>query len=318
MATPMPADTLMKVLKGEGLKVVGVKNWKTHNRNHKGAFGPVNGVMMHHTVTKGTDSSVGICYNGHATLPGPLCHGVIDKDGTVYLVSAGRANHAGSGDSRVLSAIVDERDAPKPANTDADGNSRFYGFECVNLGDGKDPWPTAQVEAMEKAASAICRFYGWSGASVIAHKEWQPGKIDPKGPAFDNMDGFRARVDTCLKKAPNKPSTPTKPPAPSKPTTPTKPVVSLAHVVAAARKDPKAAQGKTTYKAEVLIVEKALVAEGLLASKWADGSYGTLTVAAYRKWQNRRGYFTADTADGIPGKATLTALGAKHGFTVKA
>ncbi|MFB7012913.1 MULTISPECIES: N-acetylmuramoyl-L-alanine amidase [unclassified Streptomyces] len=312
MATPMTAETLMKVLKDEGLNVVGVKSWKTHNRAGHGAWGPINGVIMHHTVTKGTDASVNICYNGHATLPGPLCHGVIDKDGTVYLVSAGRANHAGLGDGNVLSAVVAEKKPPVDKTADTDGNSRFYGFECVNLGDGKDPWPDVQVDAMVKAAAAICRHYGWKAASVIGHKEWQPGKIDPKGPAFDDMDAFRARITKQL--GDDKPSTPSKPPT-SKPST--KPSVSLAHVVSAARKDPGAPQGKTTYKAEVLLVEKALVAEGLLASKWADGSYGTLTLAAYKRWQNRCGYFTADTADGIPGKTTLARLADRHGFTVK-
>ena len=29
-----------------------------------------------------------------------------------------------------------------------DGKARFYGFECVNRGDGKDPWPAAQLDAM--------------------------------------------------------------------------------------------------------------------------------------------------------------------------
>lgn len=45
----------------------------------------------------------------------------------------------------------------------------------------------------------------------------------------------------------------------------TKRKVSLAHIVYAAKHDPAAAQGHTTYEAEVLLVEKALRAEGLLA-----------------------------------------------------
>lgn len=108
--------------------------------------------------------------------------------------------------------------------------------------------------------------------------------------------------------------TPNKPVPPSKPTP--KPSVSLAHVVAAAKHDPAAPQGATTYKAEVLLVEKALLAEGLLDAKYAgDGSYGTLTVKAYRAWQRRCGFSGAD-ADGIPGIQTLTKLGQAHGFSV--
>jgi len=102
---------------------------------------------------------------------------------------------------------------------------------------------------------------------------------------------------------------------PAKPST--KPTVSLAHVVAAARKDPAAAQGHTTYKAEVLLVEKALATEKLLAALYVDGSFGTKTLSAYASWQRKLGY-TGSSADGIPGKTSLTRLGDKHGFTVVA
>ncbi|MER5584130.1 N-acetylmuramoyl-L-alanine amidase [Streptomyces asoensis] len=97
-----------------------------------------------------------------------------------------------------------------------------------------------------------------------------------------------------------------------------KPKVSLAHVVASARKDPPAADGHTTYKAEVLIIEKALKAEGLLPSQYVDGSFGTKTVAAYARWQRSPagGGYTGADADGIPGKSSLRLLGARHGFTV--
>jgi peptidoglycan hydrolase-like protein with peptidoglycan-binding domain len=102
-------------------------------------------------------------------------------------------------------------------------------------------------------------------------------------------------------------------PTPTKPAA--KPKVSLAHVVYAAKHDPTAAQGHTSYKADVLLVEKALHAEGLLASQYVDGSYGTKTVTAYAAWQKRCGY-TGSAADGIPGQASLDRLATKHGFTV--
>ncbi|MEU0426426.1 N-acetylmuramoyl-L-alanine amidase [Streptomyces canus] len=105
---------------------------------------------------------------------------------------------------------------------------------------------------------------------------------------------------------------------PTKPSTPAKPKVSLAHIVYAARRDPAAAQGHTSYKAEVLTVEKALKAEGLLASSYVDGSFGTKTVAAYARWQRSPagGGYVGDGADGIPGAASLKRLAAKHGFQV--
>lgn len=97
--------------------------------------------------------------------------------------------------------------------------------------------------------------------------------------------------------------------------TPPKVKVSLAHVVAAARRDPGLPQGGTTYKTEVLAVERALQAEGLLSATWVDGSFGTKTKTAYSAWQRRCGYSGPD-ADGIPGRDSLTRLGARHGFTV--
>lgn len=103
--------------------------------------------------------------------------------------------------------------------------------------------------------------------------------------------------------------------APAPATPPTQPTVSLKHIVYAAQHDPAAAQGHTTYKGEVLLVEKALHAEGLLATGYVDGSFGTLTVAAYKAWQRHLGY-SGTAADGIPGKTSLTKLGARHGFTV--
>jgi hypothetical protein len=98
----------------------------------------------------------------------------------------------------------------------------------------------------------------------------------------------------------------------------TKPKVSLAHVVYAAKHDPAAAQGHTSCKAEVLLVEKALKAEGFLSSQYVDGSFGTLTVTAYARWQRSPagGGYVGSAADGIPGSASLKRLAAKHGFTV--
>lgn len=142
MSSPMSASTFLAALKDEGLTVVQVGDWRTHNRNQQGDWGPVNGVMIHHTVTKGTAATIQLCRDGHSDLPGPLCHGVIAKDGRVHLVGYGRANHAGLGDDDVLRAVIAEKSLPPDNEANTDGNRHFYGFECENLGDGKDPGPT--------------------------------------------------------------------------------------------------------------------------------------------------------------------------------
>ncbi|AQT74362.1 MULTISPECIES: N-acetylmuramoyl-L-alanine amidase [Streptomyces] len=196
MAAPMSADRFINALRNEGLTVVEVGAWRTHNRNHKGPWGPLHGVMIHHTVTRGTAYSVELCRNGHSALPGPLCHGVIGKDGRVHLVGYGRANHAGLGDPDVLAAVIAERRLPPDNEATTDGNRHFYGFECVNLGDGEDPWPPAQIDAIARASAALCRVHRWTARSVIGHREWQPGKVDPRG---FTMASLRERIAERLK-----------------------------------------------------------------------------------------------------------------------
>lgn len=206
MATPLTPDRLIAVLRTAGLTVVEHPGWRTHNRNHAGAWGPVHGVMIHHTVSSGASSSVELCYNGYAELPGPLCHGVITKDGSIHLVGNGRANHAGGGDPNVLAAVIDERYNDRPPDTHQhqgstgaiDGNPHFYGFECINLGNGTDPWPAAQVSAITKLSAALCRAHGWSEKSVIGHSEWSDWKNDPRGPGMPTMTSLRTEVKARL------------------------------------------------------------------------------------------------------------------------
>lgn len=203
MATPLSASRLVEALRDEGCTVHEVPGWRTHNRNHKGAWGPVHGVQIHHTVTAPGTDVVGLIYNGHSALPGPLATGCITKDGIVHLTGNGRANHAGGGDGRVLQAVIDESYGDRPPATQkhdgspgaVDGNARFYGWECENKGDGRDPWPRVQYVAMVRATAAICRTHGWSAKSGIGHLEWSDWKVDPRG--FDMTD-FRRDLAACL------------------------------------------------------------------------------------------------------------------------
>ncbi|MGP3986666.1 N-acetylmuramoyl-L-alanine amidase [Streptomyces sp. 3N207] len=196
MATPITATAFVQALKKEGVQVEEVRDWRNHNRNQQGPWGPVHGIMIHHTVTSGSAETVDLIYDGHPELPGPLSHGCITKDGTVHLTGHGRANHAGSGDDDVLRAVIAERATPRPNQQNTDGNRYFYGFECENLGDGKDPWPDEQLDAIERAAAALCRHHGWGARSVIGHLEWTDQKSDPRGFTMDDM---RERIAERLK-----------------------------------------------------------------------------------------------------------------------
>ncbi|MFJ8821629.1 peptidoglycan-binding protein [Streptomyces sp. NPDC102467] len=296
MAAPLTADALVSALRAEGVTVVEHPGWRTNNRNQKGSWGPVNGVIIHHTVSSGTSSSVGLCFNGHSALPGPLCHGVIAKDGTVHLVGNGRANHAGGGDPSVLQAVITETYGDRPPAPHqhegsagaVDGNSRFYGFECVNLGDGHDPWPDAQLDAVERVSAALCRAHGWGAKSVIGHLEWSDWKSDPRGFA---MTGMRRRVQSRLSSSHGgaQPSEPPRPP----------------------RYQPF--PGASFFKGApnsplVTAMGRRLVAEGCGRYRVGPSAHWSETDRqSYAAWQRKLGYRGAD-ADGWPGAASWAAL----------
>lgn len=213
MATPMSAPRMFKALKAEGVNVVQVRDWRTHNRNHKGAWGEVYGVLIHHTA--GVSSGMAdFCYNGTAALPGPLCHAMAAKNGKVHLVGHGRANHAGLIAANALASLkAEDGKHPAPGPDSVDGNRCLYGLEVENKGDGKDPYPADQWDQSVRWAAAICRFHGWTAESVGAHKEVTSRKIDP---SF-TMRTFRTAVAARLAHAASWSPGDAPTPAPAKP-----------------------------------------------------------------------------------------------------
>lgn len=215
MATPMTAAEWISALVKGGVPFFLDEGWTKHNRNHRGPWGPVNGVMIHHTA--GTNS-LSLVREGTPDLPGPLAHAHLSKGGRVTLVSHGRTNHAGAGSQAVYDRVVEDLPVRgKPGPDVVDGNACFYGIEIENLGNGRDLYPVAQYDAAVGWATAICRHHGWTADSVIGHKEWTRRKIDP---SFD-MDRFREDVASGLVDGPE-PVPPEPTPGP-KPTGPQRP-----------------------------------------------------------------------------------------------
>jgi hypothetical protein len=191
----MSSSQIVAQLKKWNVKYKTYKSWSTHNRNSKGAWGPVNGFIWHHTGSDSTDQR-NLLYNGISGLPGPLSHFGIAQDGTVWLIGWGRANHAGLGDDDVLRAVVAENYGKYPPvdnETNTDGNSRFYGVEIWYSGSHK--MTNAQYDSALKLSAAILDFHKWSEKSVIAHGEWQPGKWDPGISSGKLMDMADVRDD---------------------------------------------------------------------------------------------------------------------------
>lgn len=186
-------NNLPQILRSYGLKVVEVPGWKTRGRPAStGTFAPA-GVLCHHTATSvrsSLTSVLNLLVRGRSDLPGPLCQLSLGRDGTVYVVAAGRANHAGKA---------------KPAGTmsGGDGNSLYIGIEAQNDGVG-EKWPTVQYEAYVLLAAVLSvRITHNSANTVLGHKETSyDGKVDP---TF-NMSQFRNKVAVKMAEINNPPS----------------------------------------------------------------------------------------------------------------
>lgn len=78
-----------------GLKVDEQPGWRTRGRAD---VGTIKGVICHHTAgpKTGIMPSLGVVTNGRSDLPGPLSQLCLGRDGTFFVMAAGRANHAGA------------------------------------------------------------------------------------------------------------------------------------------------------------------------------------------------------------------------------
>lgn len=197
MSTPMTSTQFLKQLEAWDIPHKAIhSDWATHNRAGHGPWGPVNGIVLHHTGSDDQTSMPSLLWFGRNDLPGPLCHGGITKAGLVLLSGWGRCNHAGLGDGNVFGHVVKEdyEGNLKPKTADIDGNARFYGFEIMYS--GSHEMSDAQMLTATRLSAAICCWHGWTQKSVIGHSEWQPGKWDPgisKGKPY-SMSAIRSQI----------------------------------------------------------------------------------------------------------------------------
>lgn len=224
MATPMTSTQQIAMFNRWGIPFKEYKDWKNHNRNHKGLWGPVNGLMVHHTGSDAPDQRETL-YSGLQALPGPLSQWGLDQKGVIHCIGNGRCNHAGLGDPDVLNAVIAENygdDPPVDNETLVDGNARFYGVEIWYS--GSHEMTDAQYTTLMKLGAGITEFHKWSVKSIIGHGEWQPGKWDPgyKSGTMMDMSNMRKDISATKKLGPKPivkpPTTPTPPPPVAKPT----------------------------------------------------------------------------------------------------
>ncbi len=93
---PFSLVWLPHVLKSAGLKVALVPGWETRGRAE---MGEVLGVICHHTGGErhGNMPTLQLLIDGRSDLSGPLAQLGLGRDGTFYVIAAGRCNHAGAG-----------------------------------------------------------------------------------------------------------------------------------------------------------------------------------------------------------------------------
>lgn len=157
----------------------GASSWRTRGRPEGtgDGFFP-DGIVCHHTAspagtTAATDLRVILSGNGDA--PGPISQLYIGRDAVLYLVAAGRANHAGSGMRPGLDFVC------------TDMNARNVGIEVGNNGVG-EPWSDEVCDLYGRTVAALLDWYGWDLGHVYLHNTTGPpsggcnSKIDPAGP----------------------------------------------------------------------------------------------------------------------------------------
>lgn len=180
---PFSLTWLPGVLRAAGLKVAEQPGWADHGR---GEMGAVRGVMCHHTATArdGNMPSLGTLTRGRRNkdgtiLRGPLSQLGLGRDGTYYVIAAGRANHAGDG----------------VWNGSRTGNSSFIAIEAENS--GNEAWPEVQMDAYVRGVAAILKQVSASADMCCGHKEYALPAGRKPDPNFD-MNAFRAQVRAAM------------------------------------------------------------------------------------------------------------------------
>lgn len=163
-----------------GYPVVEIAGWRT--RGH-GGMAAVEGVLCHHTAgpAAGEYPSLRVVRDGRAGLAGPLSQLGIGRSGTVYVIAAGTAWHAGASTWDGLTGL----------------NSRFLGIEAEDDGDGT--WTAEQLDVYPRLAAALLHYMRRPAFRCAGHREValpKGRKIDPAGL---DMHAVRAQVGALLR-----------------------------------------------------------------------------------------------------------------------
>lgn len=177
---PLGIPWLADAARLTGYPVVEVPGWP--DRGH-GPLRAVEGVVLHHTAGAATGDypSLGVVRDGRPGLSGPLAQLGLGRSGTVFVIAAGVAYHAGASDWAGFTDLNDE----------------FLGIEAESVGT-RDDWTPEQRDAYPRLVAALLYFMRRGADRAAGHKEIAnpPGrKIDP---AYWDLVALRARVARLL------------------------------------------------------------------------------------------------------------------------
>lgn len=139
-------------------------------------------VVAHHdasSIKSGNNGALNMIIHGGRDFPGPYGNFQLCRNGFLWVVAAGRANHAGSGSWKGYS-----------------GNSTAWGIEAANNGIG-EPWSSEMLDTYYRLVKGLLLELAQPTIMVCGHREWTSRKPDPNISSPDiNMDTFRANVDS--------------------------------------------------------------------------------------------------------------------------
>jgi hypothetical protein len=167
-------------LKQYKVKTDYVKGWDSSRIDPYNGQSDFWGVLLHHTA--GTNS-LGWVTTGNPYVPVRACHFLIDRDGTVNVVSGVGAYHAGEGGPY--------RFPNGPTIPEDQGNRHLYGIEIESLGSlarigvSTKGMTLEQVISTAILSAALLNTMrrGWRSllvSRVIRHRDWTSRKPDVK------------------------------------------------------------------------------------------------------------------------------------------
>lgn len=167
-------------LRAAGITVYEWPGWESRGNGQVSAY---EGGIIHHTATAFGTAPAALV-DGRSDLAGPLCNYAGNADGSITVIAANPANHAGASGGRSM--------GPLPVTSTF--NKRVLGLEIVYP--GTVPMRDAQYHAALVWARVVADVVGGGDIQrVRAHAEtsvtgkWDPG--DAPGRTI-NMDAFRA------------------------------------------------------------------------------------------------------------------------------